>query len=117
EEGEMPVFEQASFDNHELVAFRCDPDSGLRAIIAVHDTTLGPALGGCRIHPYASETAALDDVLRLSRGMTLKSALAGLPLGGGKSVIIADPARHKSAALLLAMGEFIDSLGGRYIGA
>lgn len=113
----MSVFDQASFDHHELVAFRCDPGSGLRAIIALHDTSLGPALGGCRIHPYASEAAALDDVLRLSRGMTLKSALAGLPLGGGKSVIIADPAQAKSRALLLAMGEFIESLGGRYIGA
>lgn len=113
----MGLFDHASFDNHELVAFRSDPASGLRAIIAVHNTRLGPALGGCRIHPYASEAAALDDVLRLSRGMTLKSALAGLPLGGGKSVIIADPARDKSRALLLAMGGFIESLGGCYIGA
>jgi leucine dehydrogenase len=113
----MSVFTHGSFDRHELVAFRCDPHSGLRAIIAVHDTRLGPALGGCRIHPYADEEAALADVLRLSRGMTLKSALAGLPLGGGKSVIIADPARDKTRALLLAMGEFIDSLGGCYIGA
>ncbi|MFV0277767.1 MAG: Glu/Leu/Phe/Val family dehydrogenase, partial [Parahaliea sp.] len=85
--------------------------------IAVHDTTLGPGVGGCRMFPYASDEAALHDVLRLSRGMTYKSALAGLPLGGGKSVIIGDPRRDKTRELLLAMGDFIDSQGGRYVAA
>lgn len=113
----MTVFSAPSYDDHELVCFASDRDSGLRAIIAVHDSTLGPAVGGCRMYPYGSDADALDDVLRLSRGMTLKSALAGLPLGGGKSVIIGDPRRDKTAGLLRAMGRFIDSLGGRYIAA
>ena len=113
----MSVFSSPSFDDHEQVCFACDRESGLRAIIAVHDRTLGPAVGGCRMYPYASDAEALDDVLRLSRGMTLKSALAGLPFGGGKSVIIGDPRRDKSAALLRAMGRFIDGLGGRYVAA
>ena len=113
----MTVFSSPSFDHHEMVVFREDSATGLRAIIAVHNTNLGPALGGCRMYPYSSDEAALEDVLRLSRGMTYKSALAGLPLGGGKSVIIGDPARQKSRELLLAMGEFIDSLGGKYISA
>jgi leucine dehydrogenase len=88
--------------------------SGLKAIIAIHNTNRGPALGGCRMWPYASEAEALTDVLRLSRGMTYKSALAGLSYGGGKSVIIGDPRRDKSEALFRAMGRFVDSLGGRY---
>lgn len=113
----MSVFESASFDGHEMVAFREDPETGLKAIIAVHNTHLGPALGGCRMYPYSNSAQALDDVLRLSRGMTYKSALAGLPLGGGKSVIIGDPHTQKTPALMRAMGEFIDSLGGQYIGA
>jgi leucine dehydrogenase len=113
----MNVFSAPAFAGHELVTFCSDEASGLRAIIAVHDTTLGAAVGGCRMYPYADDDAALEDVLRLSRGMTYKSALAGLPLGGGKSVIIGDPRRHKSRALLLAMGAFIDSLGGRYVAA
>mgnify|MGYP006288726267 CR=1 FL=1 len=113
----MSVFNAPSFDGHERVCYASDAASGLRAIIAIHDTTLGPAVGGCRIFPYASDEQALDDVLRLSRGMTLKSALAGLPLGGGKSVIIADPHRDRSVALLRAMGRFLDDLGGRYIAA
>ncbi len=113
----MGVFSAVSFDEHEQVVFGHDRDSGLRAIIAVHDTTLGPAVGGCRMYPYASEEAAVEDVLRLSRGMTYKSALAGLPLGGGKSVIIGDPATHKTRPLMLAMGRFVDSLGGRYVAA
>ncbi|MEP5764968.1 MAG: Glu/Leu/Phe/Val dehydrogenase dimerization domain-containing protein [Halieaceae bacterium] len=113
----MSVFDNAAFDHHEHVAFAADRDSGLKAIIAVHNTQLGPAVGGCRMFPYASDEEALRDVLRLSRGMTYKSALAGLPFGGGKSVIIGDPREHKSTALLEAMGDFINSLGGRYVAA
>lgn len=113
----MSVFAHPDFDHHEQVVFCHDKASGLRAIIAIHDTTLGPALGGCRMFPYASDDDALRDVLRLSRGMTLKSSLAGLKLGGGKAVIIGDPHIGKSQALLHAMGDFIDSLGGRYITA
>ena len=113
----MTVFSNMAFDQHEQVAFGHDRESGLRAIIAVHNTALGPAVGGCRMYPYAGEADALYDVLRLSRGMTYKSALAGLPFGGGKSVILGDPQRDKSPALLHAMGEFVDSLGGCYIAA
>lgn len=111
----MPVFDQV--DGHEEVVFLSDPPSGLRAIIAIHSTTLGPALGGTRFYPYPSEDAALRDVLRLSRGMTYKAAAAGLDLGGGKAVIIGDPKRLKSEALLRAYGRFVESLGGRYITA
>lgn len=113
----MSVFSAPAYDQHELVSFCSDRDSGLRAIIAVHDTTLGPGVGGCRMYPYASDEEALHDVLRLSRGMTYKSALAGLPLGGGKSVIIGNPHRDKSRELMLAMGHFIDSQGGGYVAA
>lgn len=113
----MSVFSAPSFDQHELVVFHEDAVANLKAIVAVHNTALGPATGGCRMFDYVSDAAALDDVLRLSRGMTYKSALAGLPLGGGKAVILGDPATQKSRALLLAMGEFIESLGGRYISA
>jgi leucine dehydrogenase len=94
-----------------------DPPSGLRAIVAIHSTALGPALGGTRYFPFESEEAALRDVLRLSRGMTYKAAAAGLDLGGGKAVIIGDPQRDKSEELLRAYGRFIESLGGRYITA
>lgn len=113
----MSVFTNPAYDQHELVAFGADRDTGLRAIIAVHDSTLGPGLGGCRMFPYSSDEAALHDVLRLSRGMTFKSALAGLPLGGGKSVIIGDSRSNKTPALMRAMGDFIHSLSGRYIAA
>ncbi len=113
----MSVFSAPAFDQHELVAFCSDRDSGLRAIIAVHNTTLGPGVGGCRMFPYASDDEALHDVLRLSRGMTYKSALAGLPLGGGKSVIIGDPRVDKTPQLLRAMGDFVNSQGGRYVAA
>ncbi|WP_269620694.1 Glu/Leu/Phe/Val family dehydrogenase [Zhongshania sp. BJYM1] len=113
----MTVFNSQHYDGHELVSFKHDARSGLRAIVAVHNSNLGPALGGCRMYPYANDDDALDDVLRLSKGMTYKSALAGLPLGGGKAVIIGDPAKLKSRELLLAMGSFIDDLGGRYITA
>ncbi|WP_347266596.1 Glu/Leu/Phe/Val dehydrogenase dimerization domain-containing protein [Paracoccus sp. (in: a-proteobacteria)] len=110
------LFDHLEFDNHETVSFARDKASGLTAIIAVHSTRLGPALGGCRLRAYASTDAALTDVLRLSRGMSYKNALAGLPLGGGKSVIIAEP-RAKTPALLRAFGEAVDRLGGRYITA
>lgn len=111
----MSVFTTPDFDDHRQVTFFRDPDTGLKAIIALHDLTLGPALGGCRMYPYASEADALADVLRLSRGMTYKAAIAGVRLGGGKSVIIGDSRRDKSEALLRAMGRAIASLGGRYI--
>ncbi len=113
----MSVFSNPAFDHHEKVAFGADKASGLRAIIAVHDTRLGPGVGGCRMYPYVSDDEALYDVLRLSRGMTYKSALAGLPFGGGKSVIIGNPHSDKTPALLHAMGEFIDSFGGLYVAA
>ena len=111
----MDLFEHPSFDGHERVVFAHDRDSGLRAIIAVHDSTSGPALGGTRFWPYASSDEALTDVLRLSRGMTFKQALAGLPFGGGKSVIIGDPKALKSDALWHAFGRAVDGLGGLYV--
>jgi leucine dehydrogenase len=113
----MSVYAHKEFDDHQQIAFFNDRQSGLRAIIAVHNTNLGPALGGCRMWPYSSEEEALNDVLRLSRGMTYKSAIANLKLGGGKAVIIGDPRTEKSDALLYAMGDFIEGLGGRYITA
>jgi len=113
----MCVFSAPSFHEHEQVVFGHDPATGLKSIIAIHDTTLGPALGGCRIWNYGSDAEALEDVLRLSRGMTYKAALADLPLGGGKAVIIADAKRDKTPALLEAFGRFVDSQGGRYITA
>ncbi|NUT36271.1 MAG: Glu/Leu/Phe/Val dehydrogenase [Hamadaea sp.] len=99
---------------HEQVVFCQDPASGLKAIIGVYSTALGPALGGTRFYPYASEEEALHDVLELSRGMAYKNALAGLDLGGGKAVIWGDPVKDKSEALLRAYGRFVQSLGGRY---
>jgi glutamate dehydrogenase/leucine dehydrogenase len=102
---------------HEQVTFVHDPGTGLRAIVAIHDTSLGPAFGGTRFHPYASEEAALTDVLRLSRGMTYKTAVAGLPCGGAKAVIIGDPLTARSEPLLEAFGRFVESLGGRYVTA
>lgn len=113
--GKMKLFTHHEFDNHEQVVFCHDATSGLKAIIAIHNTNRGPALGGCRMYPYASEEEALNDVLRLSRGMTYKSALAGLPLGGGKSVIIGDPGGQKTPALMRAMGVAVERLAGRYI--
>ena len=104
-------------DGYERVVRGVDPASGLHAIISVHDTTLGPALGGLRMWPYASEDEALFDVKRLSRGMTYKSAVAKTGLGGGKAVILGDPKKIKSEALYLAMGRLIDAVGGRYITA
>ncbi|MDP6404727.1 MAG: Glu/Leu/Phe/Val dehydrogenase dimerization domain-containing protein [Alphaproteobacteria bacterium] len=111
----MSVFEAAEYDGHERVLFVNEPDVGLRAIIAIHNTNLGPALGGCRMWPYASEAEAVRDVLRLSKGMTYKAAMAKVKLGGGKSVIIADSHKDKRPELLHAMGRWIDTLGGRYI--
>jgi leucine dehydrogenase len=102
---------------YEQIVFCHDPPSGLRAIVAIHSTALGPALGGTRFFPFRSEDEALRDVLRLARGMTYKAAAAGLDLGGGKAVIIGDPRRDKSEELLRAYGRFIESLGGRYITA
>src|SRR5262245_35206384 len=103
-------------DGYEQVARCRDPRSGLHALIAVHDTTLGPSLGGMRMLPYPSEDEALFDVLRLAKGMTYKSAVAETGLGGGKSVILGDP-RMKSRELFESMGRFVESLGGRYITA
>ncbi|TMR22353.1 Glu/Leu/Phe/Val dehydrogenase [Nonomuraea turkmeniaca] len=111
------VFGSSHKDVHEQVVFCADEQSGLRAIIAIHNTALGPALGGTRFYPYESEQAALADVLNLAKGMAYKNALAGLDLGGGKAVIIGDPAKDKSEALLRAYGRFVESLGGRYITA
>jgi len=102
---------------HEQVVFCHDEPSGLKAIIGIYSTALGPALGGTRFYPYATETDALEDVLALSKGMAYKNALAGLDLGGGKAVIIGDPGTLKSEALLRAYGRFVQSLGGRYITA
>ena len=102
---------------HEQVVFCQDPRSGLKAIIAIYSTALGPSLGGTRFYPYAGEDEALADVLRLSAAMAYKNALAGLDHGGGKAVIVGDPAELKSEALLRAYGRFIESLGGRYITA
>lgn len=102
------------FQGHEQVVLASDPESGLRAIIALHSTALGPALGGTRFHAYPDDAAALDDVLQLARAMSYKNALAGLPHGGGKAVILGDPHTIKTDALLEAYGRAVDSLGGRY---
>jgi len=111
----MELFQADDYDDHEEVVFFSDPAVGLKAIIAIHSTTLGPALGGCRMWPYASDEEALRDVLRLSRGMTYKAAMARVKLGGGKSVVIADSHEDKRPELLHAVGRCIDKLGGRYI--
>lgn len=103
--------------NYEQLVFCQDKDSGLKAIIAIHDTTLGPALGGLRMWPYATEEEAIEDALRLARGMTYKNAAAGLNLGGGKTVIIGDPRKDKNEAMFRALGRFIQGLNGRYITA
>src|SRR5450830_1882925 len=111
------VFNEINFDNHEQVVFASEAKSGLKAIIAVHNTNLGPAMGGCRMWNYASEAEAVRDVLRLSRGMTYKNAVAGLPIGGGKSVIIGNPKTDKTPALFEALGEALERLSGRYVTA
>ena len=104
----MTVFPLLGEHDYEKLVFCNDNDSGLRAIIAIHDTTLGPALGGIRMLPYATEEEALNDVLRLARGMTYKAAICGVDLGGGKSVVIGDARTDKNPALLRAMGRFVD---------
>src|SRR5690625_5242294 len=113
----MKVFEELKKDNFEQVVFCQDKAAHLKAIIAIHDTTLGPALGGTRMWHYKSEQEALKDVLRLAKGMTYKNAAAGLNLGGGKAVIIGDPRHDKSEALFRAFGRYVQSLNGRYITA
>lgn len=112
-----PVFGQLSFDNHEQIVFCNDKDTGLKAIIGIHNTVLGPALGGTRMWQYNNEWEALNDVLRLSRGMSFKSAITGLNLGGGKAVIIGDAKTQKTPELMMRFGEFVHSLSGRYITA
>jgi leucine dehydrogenase len=113
----MPVFDHADFDQHESLQFVQDPKSGLKAIIAIHSTALGPAAGGCRHWQYATDADALTDALRLSRGMTYKNAVAGLEFGGGKAVILADDAAPKSPELFHAFGHAVEDLGGKYITA
>ena len=112
----MNTLEMIREYGHEEVAFFNNEKAGLKCIIAIHNTNLGPALGGCRLWPYASEEAALFDVLRLSRGMSFKNAAAGMPIGGGKGVIIADPSQ-KTDAMFEAYAECVESLGGRYLTA
>jgi len=111
------VFSSPDFDGHQSVTYFNDKKSGLKAIIAVHSTALGPSCGGARMYAYADADAALTDALRLSRGMSYKSAIADLPLGGGKAVILGDPNRDKSEALFLAFADAINTLGGRYVTA
>jgi len=113
----MKIFDEIAKHGHEQVVLCHDQATGLRAVIAIHNTILGPALGGCRMWPFASEEEAIADALRLSKAMTYKNAAAGLNLGGGKAVIIGDPNKDKSEGLFRAMGRFIQSLGGRYITA
>jgi leucine dehydrogenase len=112
-----PVFGQLSFDGHEQVVFCNDKDTGLKAIIGIHNTVLGPALGGTRMWNYANEWEALNDVLRLSRGMSFKSSISGLNLGGGKAVIIGDAKTVKTPELMRKFGEYVHSLSGKYITA
>ena len=112
-----PVFGQMSFDDHEQIVFCNDKDTGLKAIIGIHNSVMGPALGGTRMYNYANEWEALNDVLRLSRGMTFKAAITGLNIGGGKAVIIGDAKTQKTPELMRKFGEFVHSLSGRYITA
>jgi leucine dehydrogenase len=114
---QMGVFIHPEFYGHERVLFATDPMSGLWTIIAVHSTALGPAAGGCRMWPYGSQEEALTDVLRLSRGMSYKNAIAGLPMGGGKAVIIGNPVTQKSNALLDGYAQAVNALGGQYVTA
>lgn len=111
----MSFFSHKEFDQHEQVSFFHDAQTGLKAIIAVHSTHLGPALGGCRMWAYDNDEQAISDVLRLSRGMTYKAAITGLPLGGGKSVIIGDSRKMKTPDMMRAMGRAVQTFGGRYI--
>ncbi|MBI2851877.1 MAG: Glu/Leu/Phe/Val dehydrogenase [Chloroflexi bacterium] len=111
----MKIIEYMERHDYEQLVFCSDPQAGLRAIISIHDTTLGPALGGVRMWPYRTEEEAILDVLRLGQAMTYKSAVAGLNLGGGKTVVIGDPNKDKSDALFRSLGRFVESLNGRYI--
>ena len=111
------IFEEILSRGHEQISYFNDPTLGLKGIVAIHNTVLGPALGGCRMWNYKTEKDALIDVLRLSKGMTYKAAIAGLNLGGGKAVIIGDPKSDKSESLFRSFGRFIEGLGGRYITA
>ncbi len=111
----MEFIDYMQAHGHQQLAVWTDADAGVKSFIAVHDTTLGPALGGTRIWPHPTDEAAIMDVLRLSRAMTYKSAAAGLPLGGGKGLIVADPRKDKTEAMLRSYGRFVESLGGRYI--
>lgn len=113
----MDIFEEMARYGHEELVFWYDKTTGLRAIVGIHDTTLGPALGGCRMWSYQNEEEAITDVLRLSRGMSYKNAAMGLDLGGGKSVLWADSRRDKNEAMLRSFGRLVQSLGGRYITA
>ncbi len=113
----MNVFDRIEADGYEQVVYCQDQPTGLKAIIAIHSTSLGPSLGGTRFYPYPTEADALEDVLRLAKGMTYKAAVAGLDQGGGKAVIIGDPATDRSEGLIRAYGRYVDSLGGRYITA
>ena len=117
ENGVVPGTQPAGRTDHEQVVFCQDHHTGLKAIIGIYSTALGPALGGTRFYPYGSEDEALADVLRLSTAMAYKNALAGLDHGGGKAVIIGDPAQIKTEPLLRAYGRFVASLGGRYVTA
>jgi leucine dehydrogenase len=114
---ENPVIAQMALNNHEQIVFCNDNETGLKAIIAIHNTILGPSLGGTRMWSYKTEMEALTDVLRLSRGMTYKSSVAGLNLGGGKAVIIGDSKTQKNEALMRRFGKFVNSLSGKYITA
>src|SRR5215475_8966075 len=114
---DVGVFELVAAGGLEQVVFCHDAASGLRAIVAIHSTALGPALGGTRFYPYATEHDALEDVCRLARGMTYKHAVCGNDLGGGKAVIIGEPTRLRSEALLRAYARFVDGLAGRYLTA
>ena len=111
----MQILKTMQNDGHEQLLICSDPAAGLKAFIAIHDTTLGPACGGVRIWPHQTETAAIEDVLRLSKAMTYKSALAGLDLGGGKALIVANPHTDKTEALFRSFGKNVDSLGGKFI--
>ena len=113
----MAPWDYPDFDDHEGIHFFRDAASGLSAIIAIHSSKLGPAAGGCRYWTYAQSGEAITDALRLSRGMSYKNAMAGLPMGGGKAVILADPAGGKTPDLLAAFGRAVESLGGRYVTA
>src|SRR5699024_1617453 len=113
----MNLFNQMYKHDYEQVVFCQDKNTGLKAIIVLHDTTLGPALGGARMWPYESEEAALEDALRLARGMTYKNAAAGLALGGGKTVIIGDAKKDKNPEMIRTLGKYIENLNGKYITA